>query len=66
MTKLITSATLALSLLAAISPARVSGQDARRSRYAASRDYAKFEKEVAAHAAADRQKSRLVPGRELT
>ena len=35
MTKLVTSATLALSLLAAISPARLIGQDTPRSRYAA-------------------------------
>jgi len=56
MTKLVTSATIALSLLAAIPPARLSGQEASGSRYAATRDYAKFEKEVAAYEAADRQK----------
>ncbi len=56
MTKAVISVTMALSLLAAISPARLSGQDAPRSRYAAARDYAKFEKEVAAYEAADREK----------
>jgi lysophospholipase L1-like esterase len=56
MTKLVTIATMALGLFAAISPARSSGQDAPASRYAAARDYAKFEKEVAAYEAADRQK----------
>ena len=56
MTKLVTSATLALSLLAAIPTASLSGQELSRSRYAAARDYAKLEKEVAAYEAADRQK----------
>ena len=37
MTKLVTSATMALSLLAAIPPARLSGQEASGSRYAAAR-----------------------------
>ena len=62
MTKLVTSATMALSLLAAIPPARLSGQEASASRYAAARDYAKFESEVAAYEAADRQKPPLKGG----
>jgi lysophospholipase L1-like esterase len=62
MTKLVTSATMALSLLAAIPPARLSGQEASASRYAAARDYAKFEREVAAYEAADRQKPPLKGG----
>jgi lysophospholipase L1-like esterase len=53
---------MALSLLAAISPVRLSGQEAPGSRYAATRDYAKFEKEVAAYEEADRQRPPLKGG----
>jgi lysophospholipase L1-like esterase len=56
MTKLVTIATMALSLLAAIPPARLSGQEASGRRQAAARDYGQFEKEVAAYEAADRRK----------
>jgi lysophospholipase L1-like esterase len=62
MTRLLTSATVALSLLAAIPPAHLSGQEASGTRYNATRDYAKFEKEVAAYEAADRQKPPLKGG----
>ena len=56
MTKLVTSAIMALSLLAALPAASLSGQESSGSRYAAVRDYSKFEKEVVAYEAADRQK----------
>jgi lysophospholipase L1-like esterase len=62
MTKLVTSATMALSLLAAIPLARFSSQEASGSRYAATRDYTRFEKEVAAYEAADRQRPPLKGG----
>jgi lysophospholipase L1-like esterase len=52
MQKLATTAILSLGLLAAIPPAL--GQEA--SPYAAKRDYAKWEKEVAAYEASDREK----------
>src|SRR5262245_26343151 len=62
MAKLVTSATMALSLLAAILPSGLPGQEASGSRYAAARDYAKFENEVASDSAAERQNPPLKGG----
>ena len=54
MKKPVTTAIITLGLLAAIPPAAVLGQAAPRP-YAEARDYAKWEKEVAAYEAADRK-----------
>ena len=55
MTKSLTAATMAMALLASIPTACLSGQEAPAARYASTRDYARWEKEVAAYEAADRQ-----------
>ncbi len=56
MKKLASAAIVAIGLLTAIPPANLRGQDVIGSQYAARRDYAKWEKEVAAYEKADRQK----------
>ena len=55
MTKPATAAIMTLSLLAALPPPATFGQAAAGSSYAAKRDYAKWEKEVAAYETADRE-----------
>ncbi len=55
MKKLASAAIVAIGLLTAIPPANLRGQDVIGSQYAARRDYAKWEKEVAAYEASDRQ-----------
>lgn len=57
MKRVVTAAVIAFGLLAAVSQTSLRGQEGGtgRSAYAASRDYAKWEKEVAAYEAADRQ-----------
>jgi len=57
MKRVVTAAIIAFGLLAAVSQTSLRGQEGGtgRSAYAASRDYAKWEKEVAAYEAADRQ-----------
>ncbi len=54
MKHLVTAATMMLGLLAALPPAVLLGQEAPRP-YAGARDYARWEKEVAAYEAADRK-----------
>ena len=56
MKKTVTAVTIALGLIAAITPTDLSGQEGPGNSYAAARDYGKWEKEVAAYEAADRQK----------
>jgi lysophospholipase L1-like esterase len=55
MKKLASDVILSIGLLAAIPSAGLFGQEATKRPYAATRDYAKWEKEVAAYEAADRQ-----------
>src|SRR3954452_10515282 len=55
MKKLVIAAITTLVFLAALPPADLLGQEVPGSRYSATRDYAKWEKEVAAYEAADRQ-----------
>jgi lysophospholipase L1-like esterase len=55
MKKLVTATVIALGLLAAIPPTNLLDQEKFGSRYAAGRDYTKWEKEVAAYEEADRQ-----------
>ena len=53
--KTATAAAIALGLLTAIAPAHLLGQQAPASRYAATRNYARWEKEIAAYEAADQK-----------
>ena len=55
MKKPLTAAIMTLGLLATLPPAEMLGQPAPGDGYAATRDYSKWEKEVAAYEAADRQ-----------
>ena len=55
MKRLATAALVTLGMLMSSAPAVRSGQEAPRDRYAAARDYSKWEKEVAAYEAADRR-----------
>jgi len=55
MKRLVTVAIIALGLLVVLPPADLLGQDTLGRQYAASRDYAKWEKEITSYEAADRQ-----------
>jgi lysophospholipase L1-like esterase len=55
MKRIVAATIMTLGLLATLPPADVPGQQVPGDRYAATRDFAKWEKEVAAYEAADRQ-----------